>query len=115
MDNIYSKLRNLAKSVRAQNLFVAVKEVQGIQLFRNNYDFSKLQEIYLSFLYMYDTINRDIIVDKISDKVLECELYEDAYMTWRRKNNKKAEKEDKSKKDVNLVVGKNIKFPKTGV
>ena len=114
MENIYSKLRNLAKSVRAQNLFVAVKELHGIQMFRNNFDFSKLQEIYLSFLYMYDTINRDIIVDKISEKVLDCELYEDAYMTWRRKNNKKSEKEDKSKKDVNLVVGKNIKFPTKG-
>lgn len=114
MNTIYSKLRNLAKSVRAQNLFIAVKELQGVQLFRNNFDFSKLQEIYLSFLYMYDTINRDIIVDKISEKVLDCELYEDAYMLWRRKNNNKSEKEDKSKKDLNLVVGKNIKFPKTG-
>jgi hypothetical protein len=115
MENIYSKLRNLAKSVRAQNLFVAVKELHGVQLFRNNFDFSKLQEIYLSFLYMYDTINRDIIVDKISEKVLDCELYEDAYMTWRRGNSKKSIQKDDKKKDVNLVVGKNIKFPKTGV
>lgn len=113
MENIYNRLRILAKSVRAQNLFVAVKELHGVRLFRNEVDFSKLQEIYLSFLYMYDTINRDIIVDKISEKVLECEIYEDAYMTWKRKNNK-SEKENKSKKDVNLVVGKEIKFPAKG-
>ena len=111
MENIYNKLRNLAKSVRAQNLFIAVKELQGIHLFRNNFDFSKLQEIYLSYLYMYDTLNRDIIIDKISEKVFDCELYEDAYMMWRRKNNKKLEKNDNKQRDVNMVVGKTIHFP----
>jgi hypothetical protein len=114
MSNIYDRLIDLAKSVRIQNLFIAAKEVNGVHLFRNNYDFSKLQEIFLSYIYTFDTINRDIVVDKISEKVLDDRIYWESYMTWRRKNNKKSEKEDKSKKDVNLVVGKNIKFPKTG-
>lgn len=109
--NIYSKLRELAKSVHSQNLFTACKDLHGICIFHNSFDFSKLQEIYLSYLYMYDTITRDIIIDKISKHVCDEEIYEDAYMIWRRNNNKKTEKNDKSKKDVNLVVGKKIHFP----
>ena len=109
--NIYLLLRKLAKTTKAQNLFIASKEIGGIRLFRNSYDFSKLQEIYLSHLYNYDSINRDIIVDHISPHILDSEIYEDAYLLFKRKNIKKRDKRDSGKKDVNLVVGKAIKFP----
>lgn len=109
MENIYSKIRNLAKSIKAQNLFVAAKEINGIRLFRNSFDFSKIQEIYLSYLYNYDSINRDIILEKISEHVFDYEIYEDSYMLWKRKNNKK--EKDNNQKDLKLVVGKKITFP----
>jgi len=108
--NIYSLLRELAKSIKAQNLFVTAKEINGIRLFRNSFDFSKLQEIYLSYLYNYDSINRDIILEKISDHVIDNEIYTDAYLLWKRKNLKKTMKDNKQN-DVNLVVGKKINFP----
>jgi hypothetical protein len=109
MENIYSKIRNLAKSIKAQNLFVAAKEINGIRLFRNSFDFSKIQEIYLSYLYNYDSINRDIILEKISEHVFDSEIYEDSYILWKRKNNKK--EKDNNQKDLKLVVGKKITFP----
>jgi hypothetical protein len=112
MENIYSKLRNFSKSTKAQNLFVAAKELSSIQLFKNRFDFSKLQEIYLSYLYMYAAINRDILIDKISEKVMDCELYEDSYMLWKRKNMNKTDKKDSNKKDLKLIPGKTVKFPK---
>ena len=112
MNNIYCKLKELAKSIRIQNLFVATKEINGMRLFRNSFDFSRLQEIYLSYLYNYDSINRDIIIDKISEHVLDSEIYEDAYLLWKRKNIKKINKTDNKQKDVNLVVSKKINFPK---
>jgi len=108
--NIYSLLRELAKSVRAQNLFVAAKEVNGVYLFHNKVDFSKLQEIYLSQLYNYDSINRDIVLDNISKHVTDNEIYTDAYLIYKRKSIKKTIKDNK-KSDVNLVVGKKISFP----
>jgi hypothetical protein len=111
--NVYSKIRELAKSIRAQNLFVAAKEINGVRLFRNTFDFSKIQEIYLSHLYNYDAINRDIILEKISKHVLDDEIYEDSYLIWKRKNIKKTDKKDQ-KSDVNLVAGKYIKFPVKG-
>lgn len=113
MNNIYTNLRSLAKSVRAQNFFAAVKEINGLYLFHNKFDFSKIQEIYLSYLYNYDSINKDIILEKISKHVLDSEIYEDSYLLWKRKNiNKKQDEKDNNKKrEVKLVMGKDIKFP----
>jgi len=110
MINIYSQLRNLARSIRMQNLFVASKEINGIRLFKNSVDFSRLQEIYLSQLYNYDSISRDIIIDKISEHVTDNEIYADSYLLWKRKNIKKTDMKDNKQKDVNLVVSKKINF-----
>jgi hypothetical protein len=107
--NIYNNIRKLAKSVKAQNLFLASKEVNGINLFRNKFDFSKIQEIYLSYLYNYESINRDIVIDNISKHVFDSELNEDAYLMWKRKNIKN--KKDTKQNDINLVVGQKIIFP----
>jgi len=110
MKNIYENLENLAKSPRTQNLFSAAKEIGGIYLFRNRYDFSKLQEFYLLYLYNFDCINRDIIVDKISKKVLDNKIYWDSYLIWKQKKPKKTTKENKSR-ELNCVVTNKIKFP----
>jgi hypothetical protein len=112
MNNIYSLLRVLTKSVRMQNLFVACKEINGIKLFKNSTDLSNLQTIFLSWLYSYDSINRDIILEKISEHVTDNEIYTDSYLLWRRKNSKKTNRKDNKQNDLNLVTGKHIKFPK---
>jgi len=111
MDNTYSKLKKLAKSIRIQNLFIAVKEINGIRLFKNTFNLSRLQEIYLSYLYNYDSINRDIILEKISKHVLDNEINEDSYILWKNKNFKKVNIKDNKSNELNLVSGKNIKFP----
>jgi hypothetical protein len=112
MNNIYTKLRELAKSIRAQNIFIASKEINGIHLFKNQYEFSKLQEIYLSYLYNYDSINRDIIIDKISEHVLDSDIMEDSYLLWKKKNIKKINIKDNKQNDLSLVTTRKIKFPK---
>jgi len=112
MKNIYSLLRELARSIRIQNLFVAVKEINGMRLFCNEFDFSKLQEIYLSYLYNINTISNDIIMEKISEHVFDSEIMEDAYLFWKRKNMKKINIKTNKQKDVSLITGKTIKFPK---
>jgi len=110
MNNIYEKLENLAKSPRIQNLFAAAKEISGIRLFHNSYDFSRLQEIYLLYLYNFDCINRDIIIDKISKQVLDNKIYWDSYLIWKQKKPKKNTKENKLR-ELNCVVTNKIKFP----
>jgi len=112
MNNIYDNLIELAKSIHSQNLFTAAKEINGIRLFKNIFDFSRLQEIYLSYLYTFDTINQDMVIDKISEHVLDDKIYWDAYMLWKRKHTNKTENKDNNKKDLKLIPGKTIKFPK---
>lgn len=111
--NIYEALRKLAKSVKAQNLFNSAKEIHGVRLFRNDCDLSKLQSDYISFLYFYDTIARDIIVEKISKHVHDCELYEDAYYLYKNEKGNKKEDKNNGPKDLKLVMGTKIIFPKT--
>ncbi len=114
MHNVYSILRLLAKSVKSQNLFLASKEINGINLFHNNVNFSKIQDAYISYLYSCDSINKDIAIDKISNHVFDSEICEDAYLLWKR-NNKITDKKEKKQNDINLVVGNKINFPTKGI
>lgn len=108
--NIYKSLINLAKSIKYQNLFFAAKELHNVKLFQNDYDFSKLQNFFLSWLYTVDSLNKEIITDNISQKVLEDEIYADAYLAWRKKNKFKKEESKDKKRGLSLVAGKKLKF-----
>jgi hypothetical protein len=109
--NTRKSLRELAKSTRAQNIFLASKEHQGIRLFNNCSDFSLMQELYLNLLYTYNSINQDIIIHKISRLVLDKELYTDAYILW--KNEKGFQSEDiKKTHDLELTPATKINFNK---
>lgn len=112
MNDIYHFIRKLAKTTKYQNLFLAVKELHGLQLFHNITDLSKMQDLFLNYLYMYDTLNTDIAVDNISKHVLDNELYEDSYMLWRREKKNKEKEEDNKASDVKLVLSDKIEFPK---
>jgi hypothetical protein len=112
MQNIWDSLCDLARSIKMQNLFTASKELYGIKIFRNSFDFSNIQSIFLSYLYNFDSINRDIILENISKHVLDNQIYWNSYLIYKRKNLKKINIKDNKQKDVNLVTGKHIKFPK---
>jgi len=111
MENIYSKIRLLAKSTTSQNLFIASKEINGVRLFKNSFDFSKLQIYYMTNLYHYDSINRDIIIENISKHVFDSEIYEDAYLFYKHNTPKKIDNSDKKHNDVHLVTSNKITFP----
>jgi hypothetical protein len=54
-------------------------------------------------------------MEKISEHVFDSEIIEEAYLLWKRKNDKKINAKNNKKNDVNLVVGKDIKFPTKGI
>jgi len=95
-------LRELARSEYAQNMYRASKEINGISLFENSKDLSRLQIIYLSYLSVYDSIYTDIASDMLDDAVMDVERIEndflvDCYLTHKRKNrNKKDRKKPKT-------------------
>lgn len=113
---INSSLRKLAKSTYYQNIFYSSKELHNIQLFRNKCDFSQIQTMFLNYLYMYDSINKDILLGDVTSKVLNSEIYEDAYWLWKTSKDKKNTKDNKKKtkkgqSEVNLTLANKIKFP----
>jgi hypothetical protein len=111
--NIYSELQKLAKSNKYMNLFTATKEMAGIRLFRNKYDLSSIQSIFLNYLYNFELINREIVTEKISKHVLDNEIMWTSYLLWRQKNQPKQKEEVKEKnKAVKLVAGTKINFSK---
>ena len=109
--NIYNNIIELAKKTKYQNLFIVAKEIGSIKLFENNTDLSKLQELFLSYLYTFESINHDIIIDKISQHVLDNQIFWESYLLYKKDKRKKDEKDNK-KKDLSLVAGKKVKFPK---
>jgi hypothetical protein len=113
--DIYQSIRKLASSIRFQNLFLAAKELHGIYLFENQRDFSNLQEIFLNYLYIYDSINKDLALKKISKHIFDDTLYEDSYLLWRKENIGKEELQDNKQSDVHLVSSDKIIFPKKEV
>ena len=107
-------LRQLAKSVEMQNLFIASKEINGIKLFENKKDLSKLQGIFLSYLYFYCSLNNDIATDRVNKKVLENEIYCDAYAYYRNNVKEKIDNTESNKqRTFQGVFSKDntIKFP----
>jgi hypothetical protein len=118
MDNIHSYLRKLAKRVSSQNLFAASKDMGCFQLFLNKTDLSKLQQDYLSYLYFYYNLYQDIYSKKVSEKVLNNEVFEDAYSYYKNKHSEdKPEKSSGKKRKLSAVFSKDnkINFSKSEV
>ena len=108
--NEHHLIRKLAKSVEMQNLFIAVKEIHSLSLFKNKTELSSLQQAFLSYLYFYNEIYKDIASNLIKDIILESEYYEDSYTYWKRKNSGRNPKDKPDRpKDFHLVFSKRTK------
>jgi hypothetical protein len=108
-------LRKLAKRRDMQNLFIACKEIASFRLFKNDTDLSQLQNIYLSYLFMYYNLNQDIGLKRVSEFVLNNEIYEDAYLLYRHEKGYEYNKKDKKHKGkipkISLAYTNKITFP----
>ena len=76
--------RKLAKTAKFQSIYNNAKEI-GLKLFKNDSNYSDLQLLFLNFLNFYASLSLDIALGEIDEKVLTEEIYEDAYMHYRRK------------------------------
>lgn len=110
--NPYNYLRKIAKGVKFQNLFTASKDLENIKIFRNETDFSSLQEHFLSLLYHYENIQQDIIMYGLNKNIVDNDYYCECYMLWKNKKGYKQIDNIDSTKEVSLVAGNKIIFPK---
>ena len=77
--------RKIAKTTKFQSIYNNAKEI-GLKLFRNDSSYSDLQLLFLNFLNFYSLLGLDIALGEIDEIVLEDEIYEDAYMYYRKKS-----------------------------
>jgi len=95
-------VRKLAKNNKHLNLFSASKEINGIRLFHNEIDFTKIQTIFINYLYFYYNLNQDISSGEVTKDVLKNEIREDSYSIYKSKNRDNKEEKDNKKHDVHL-------------
>ena len=81
-------LRKLAKSDYWQSIYSLSKE-HTIKLFFNDNDFSEIQFDFLKYLNFYSSLFTDIALGEVNELVLENTIYEDSYMLYKNKADKK--------------------------
>lgn len=86
---IYTILRKLAKQDYYQTLFILSKEMNNIRIFNNDCDFTYLQIDFLKYLGFYYSLYSDINYGEVSDIVLKDSIYEDSYIYYKNKVEKK--------------------------
>jgi|WetSurSiteA1Bulk_404760.scaffolds.fasta_scaffold01837_6 hypothetical protein len=95
-DKLFSLLHKLAKSNYWQTVYSQAKEISGLNLFKNNLDFTYLQLQFLAELSFCSSLYIDVMMGDVSEKVLENEIYSDSYAHYKNQQRKKSKKESKS-------------------
>lgn len=91
--NVYKIIRTLAKSNKYQTIYSNSKE-GNLRLFQNIYNYTDNQILFLNYLNFYSGIYTDIALDYVDEIVLNNEIYEDAYLYYKRKS-RGGDKKDK--------------------
>jgi hypothetical protein len=95
-------IRELAKKVENLNIFAAAKELKDIKIF-NDIELGGLQQLYLFYLYFYDSIYTDITMKKVSKKVLDNFIREDSYNYYKRQKDPE-DYSTKKETDIHLIM-----------
>lgn len=112
--NVDLLLRKIAKKDYWQAVYSNSKEIGSIRIFKNLDDYSYLQIHFLSYLGFYNNLYVDIAMGDVGERVLENNIYEDAYVYFRNRERQKDKKEKvpespvKSQKTIDRL-SKNIK------
>lgn len=85
-------IRKLAKSDYWQTIY-SLGEKTKIQLFSNTTDFTDLQIVMLKYLNFYSGLYMEIALGEVNEIVLDCNMYEDAYMMYKNKKDKDKNKD----------------------
>jgi hypothetical protein len=87
-ESVQKIIRSLAKGDYWQSIYALSKE-HPIRFFNNDNDFTDIQYLFLKYLNFYNSIFTDIALNEIDSIVLDNEIYEDSYMMFKNKKDKK--------------------------
>lgn len=96
--NIHSQIRKLARSSYWQEIYKSSKEINGISLFENNYNFSGLQYLFLYWLRIYNMLYTELSEKEwtiLDEQVIETDWRCDCFLYWRSKEIEKKIKQYK--------------------
>lgn len=77
-------LRKLSQKIRFVNLYYLAKDFHQIKIFNNTTELTNLQMIFLSYIYSYVDLLRDVDTKKVDKIVLTDVIYEEAYKKYKR-------------------------------
>lgn len=99
-------LQKLAKSDQAQVLYNRAKEIGSIRLFKNDTDFTKIQNYYLYFLQMYSTLYQDLASGEeyLNEDIINDPIRTEAYLLLKREKRDKKEIKNQNKNTVNSAL-----------
>jgi len=113
MIDLTHNLRKLAKSSYWQTLFASSKLLNGIELFENKTNFTKIQLDFINWLSYYNSLNYYLEDGSLPEWAYKKDIYIDAFMYYKRKQEKKGKgTEQFTAPQINNVdSGGKVKFP----
>ena len=97
----FDALKRLSKSIYWQTIYNNAKEYR-FKLFQNVTDFTSLQLEFLYLLGYYSNIYAEVGAGTLSEKILEDDIYIEAYYFYKRK----FIKDEKKKAKTELITNK---------
>jgi len=115
-----TQIRSLARSSHWQGIFRASKECGGIRLFKNEYDFSGIQSLFLHWLGIYNMLYEELgrlDWENLDEKVIKDDDRTDAFLYWRskqiekdiRKNKREEKKANRKKGSSGMKIFSGVK------
>lgn len=83
------QIRDLALNFYWQRLYSSSKEINGINLFENTFNFSSFQVTFLYWLEIYNSLYRDLSLGEypnLTENVIKDHRRCDAFLYWRQKD-----------------------------
>lgn len=114
IDEILSKIRKTSKTTYYQTIYGLDNKHLNIKIFNNDMNLTLFQINFLNCLAMYSAIYMDIYMHEVSDKVLDNEIYEDAYLYYKSKRKKDEKKIPQQKEAPKITSQWVFKQPKRG-
>jgi hypothetical protein len=112
--NIEKQIRVLARSTFYQNLYKTAKEIGSIRLFENVTNLSGLQNLFLFWLSVYESLYTDLAQKEwkyLDEKVIESDIRCDAFLYWRSQQREQQilkYKQDEKIRNLNLKDKSNV-------
>ena len=87
-ETIFKEIRRLTRSNYYQSIYNLDNKNLNIYIFHNSLDLSPLQIMFLNYLGFYSSLNLDVHLGEVDERVFENEIYEDAYFYYKNKRRK---------------------------